>query len=140
MDGKNLLALAKKAKDQAYAPYSGFQVGAALLTTGGKIFLGCNVENASYGLTNCAERTAIFSAVAAGFRDFRMMAIYADTVNYIFPCGACRQVFMEFNPDMEIIMGNINDDYCLKKAKELLPAAFVGESWLKAKEDADDRI
>jgi len=132
MDDKNLLALAQKAKEKAYAPYSGFRVGAALLTKEGEVFTGCNVENISYGLTNCAERTAVFSAVAAGYRDFLALAVIADGETYTYPCGACRQVLVEFNPDMKIIMGNINGEYIIEKAGNLLPYAFCEKTLKKA--------
>ena len=128
MEDKNLLACANKAKEKAYAPYSGFRVGAALLTREGEVFSGCNVENSSYGLTNCAERTAVFSAVAAGYRDFLALAVTSDSVGFTFPCGACRQVLIEFNPDMKIIMGNINDEYIVERAGDLLPHSFDKES------------
>jgi len=128
MEDQSLLALAKKAKEKAYAPYSGFRVGAALLTQEGEIFLGCNVENISFGLTNCAERTAVFSAVAAGYKDFLALAVSSDSEKFTFPCGACRQVLVEFSPDMKIIMGNINDEYIIKSAENLLPNFFSEES------------
>lgn len=128
MDDLKLLSLAAQAKDKAYAPYSGFRVGAALATKEGAIFTGCNVENASYGLTNCAERTAVFSAVAAGYREFVAIAVSSDSETYTFPCGACRQVLVEFNPDMKIIMGNINGEYMMQSAGSLLPFYFNGDS------------
>lgn len=134
MEDQSLLALAKKAKEKAYAPYSGFRVGAALLTEEGEVFLGCNVENVSYGLTNCAERTAVFSAVAAGYRNFFALAVTSDSKTYTFPCGACRQVLVEFNPDMKIIMGNINDEYMIERAGSLLPCSFHEESLGKSED------
>jgi cytidine deaminase len=97
MDWDRLVTVAWQARDAAYAPYSNFAVGAALLATDGRIFLGCNVENISYGLTNCAERVAIGAAVAAGAREFLAVAVVADTRVPISPCGACRQVLAEFN-------------------------------------------
>jgi cytidine deaminase len=99
---EKLLKAARDAAKNAYAPYSGFHVGAALATVGGNIFRGCNVENASYGLTVCAERIAAFNAVAAGEKDFLEMVIYTDTEIPFYPCGACRQVLSEFNPDLKI--------------------------------------
>ncbi|MEL7564942.1 MAG: cytidine deaminase [Dehalobacterium sp.] len=124
MEDLKLLSLAAQAKENAYAPYSGFRVGAALVTKDGAVFTGCNVENASYGLTNCAERTAVFTAVAAGYRDFTALAVSSDAKDYTFPCGACRQVLVEFNPDMKIIMGNINNEYRVLRAGDLLPFSF----------------
>ncbi len=128
VDDKTLLALAKKAKENAYAPYSGFRVGAALLTIDGKIFSGCNVENASYGLAICAERSAVFSAVAAGYRKFSAIAVSSDGETYTFPCGACRQVLIEFNPDMKVIMGNSNGEFIVRNASALLPLYFNGKN------------
>ena len=92
----NLEQLAVKASEYAYTPYSDFPVGAALETQSGEIFLGCNIENASFGLTNCAERTAIFKAISEGYSDFKRIAIYGQTQKPISPCGACRQVMAEF--------------------------------------------
>jgi len=138
MEERELIALAKKAKENAYAPYSGFRVGAALITKEGEIFSGCNVENVSFSLTNCAERTAVFSAVAAGYRDFVALAVTSDSEKFTFPCGACRQVLIEFNPDMKIIMGNINDEYMIEKVSNLLPCFFHEESLGKPKGGKND--
>ncbi|ATW27321.1 cytidine deaminase [Candidatus Formimonas warabiya] len=134
MDDRSLLALAEQAKEKAYAPYSQFRVGAALLTEEGKLFTGCNVENASYSLTNCAERTAVFSAVAAGCRNFSALAVTSDAQTYTYPCGACRQVLIEFNPDMKIIMGNINGEFIVRTAADLLPLYFHGDTFGKPEE------
>ncbi len=101
-----MIAAAKRVKKNAYAGYSNFRVGAALLTDAGEIFEGCNIENASYGLTICAERNAVFQAVAQGHLRFRSIAITSDDANFITPCGACRQVLAEFSPRMEIILTN----------------------------------
>ncbi len=101
-----LTALAKEAKRSAYSVYSKFRVGAALLTQEGDILLGCNVENASYGLTICAERNAVFQAVARGQKKFRSIAIASDEKGFLTPCGACRQVLAEFAPRLEIILTN----------------------------------
>lgn len=101
-----LISAAKHVKKNAYAGYSNFRVGAALLTDAGEIFAGCNVENASYGLTICAERNAAFQAVAQGHLHFRSIAIASDDADFITPCGACRQVLAEFSPRMEIILTN----------------------------------
>ena len=122
-----LLERAKNARDRAYAPYSRFKVGAALLTKDGRVFDGCTVENASYGLCNCAERTAFFSAVAAGYtRDqFTALAVIGDTDGPIAPCGACRQVIIELGgPDLTIRLGNLNGAIRDTTAREQLPDAF----------------
>lgn len=119
-----LIRAARTASRRAYAPYSGFPVGAAVLTGGGRIYTGTNVENASYGLCNCAERTAIFAAVAAGERDLRCVAIFTPTPTPTAPCGACRQVIHEFSPTARII-GACSGSYRLDTTlDELLPAAF----------------
>jgi cytidine deaminase len=123
----DLLALARSAREQAYAPYSNFPVGAALLTRDGRRFSGCNVENASYGLCNCAERTALFSAVAAGCRpgDFAALAVIADTDNPVSPCGACRQVMAELCDDaMPVLLANLHGDTQQTTVAALLPGSF----------------
>jgi len=124
---QDLLLKAEKARENAYAPYSGFRVGAALLTNTGQVFLGCNVENAAYGTTNCAERTAVFSAVANGCREFQAIALSAGTDHYVAPCGVCRQVLVEFSPKMKVIMGNDKGEYLVRTAAELLPFYFNGD-------------
>lgn len=121
---RQLEAAARAAARQAYAPYSKFRVGAAVLTDSGKIFSGCNVENASYGLSNCAERTAIFQAVSNGARRLRAVAIYTPTKGVTAPCGACRQVIFEFSTTAQVIC------FCNGKGRlevpitALLPGAF----------------
>jgi len=123
----DLLALARSTREQAYAPYSNFPVGAALLTRDGRRFSGCNVENASYGLCNCAERTALFSAVAAGCRpgDFAALAVIADTDAPVSPCGACRQVMSELCDDaMPVLLANLNGDTEQTSVAALLPGSF----------------
>lgn len=125
MTYEKLLQEAQKASYHAYAPYSKFKVGAALLTASGQIFTGCNVENASYGLTICAERVAVAKAVSQGYRDFKAIAIYALTEEPVSPCGACRQVISEFGGDIEIVMGSSTGKYQVATAKELLPGAFT---------------
>ena len=123
----DLLALARAAREQAYAPYSNFPVGAALLTRDGRRFSGCNVENASYGLCNCAERTALFNAVAAGCRpgDFAALAVIADTDNPVSPCGACRQVMSELCDDaMPVLLANLHGDTRQTSVAALLPGSF----------------
>ena len=123
MDDKTLIELAKQARAHAYAPYSGFAVGAAALSADGRVFLGCNIENASYGLTNCAERTAIFSAVAAGAKELAALAVVADGEQPCSPCGACRQVIAEFSIK-RIILANLAGKSRIVTAEELLPYAF----------------
>jgi cytidine deaminase len=121
---QQLLDEARRARDRAYAPYSGFPVGAAVLTEAGEIFAGGNIENASLGATICAERVAIFTAVAAGRRRFTVLAVIADTPDPVPPCGLCRQVLAEFSPDCVIIMANLAGRRRLMTLKELLPLAF----------------
>ncbi|ACL70002.1 cytidine deaminase [Halothermothrix orenii] len=121
---KTLIKKAREAREKSYSPYSNFATGAAVLTKEGKIFTGCNIENASYGLTNCAERTAIFKAVSEGYTEFEALAVVADTTRPVPPCGACRQVIREFSPDMKVIMGNLSGNTVETTAKELLPGAF----------------
>ncbi len=101
---RELIDIAKKAMENAYAPYSNFRVGAALLTKSGKVFTGVNVENSSYGLTMCAERVAVFKAVSEGERDFVKIAIVSSGGEKTYPCGACRQVLYEFSDSIEIIL------------------------------------
>jgi cytidine deaminase len=121
---KKLKAAAKTAAGRAYAPYSKFHVGAAVLTSTGKIFAGCNVENASYGLCNCAERTAIFSAVAAKERRLECVVVYTPTQEATAPCGACRQVIYEFGPQARVLSFCASSDRLDTTITALLPAAF----------------
>jgi cytidine deaminase len=121
---RRLERAARRAAQAAYAPYSKFRVGAAVLTDSGAVFAGCNVENASYGLCNCAERTAIFSAVAAGERVIRAVAIFTPTTAPTAPCGACRQVINEFGPDALVISVCNTKQREETPASQLLPAAF----------------
>lgn len=119
---------AMKAREFAYAPYSKFPVGCALLTNDHKIVHGCNIENASYGLSNCAERTAIFKAISEGKRGFQAMAIVADTDRPVAPCGACRQVLVEFcDPKMKVFLCNIKGMIEETTVEKLLPNAFALE-------------
>nr|WP_269139189.1 cytidine deaminase [Burkholderia cepacia] len=127
MERHELIEAAKAARERAYAPYSRFKVGAALLARDGTVFHGCNVENASYGLCNCAERTAMFAAIAAGYRpgDFTRLAVVGDTDDPIAPCGACRQVIIEIGtPDIEVILANLHGAVSVTTADALLPGAF----------------
>jgi cytidine deaminase len=121
---QQLLDAARGAREQAYAPYSGFPVGAAVLTETGEIFSGGNVENASLGATICAERVAICAAVAAGRRRFTALAVVADAPDPVPPCGLCRQVVAEFSPDCVIIMANLAGRRRVLNLRELLPLAF----------------
>lgn len=119
---KNLLLRASEARENAYAPYSGFRVGAALLGRDGRIFTGCNVENVSYGAVSCAERNAVYTAIASGCRDFEAIAVTSggDTT---FPCGICRQVLAEFSPNLLVLCGN-KSGYELYTLPELMPHSF----------------
>ncbi|MET0959274.1 MAG: cytidine deaminase [Psychrobacillus psychrotolerans] len=128
MNKEMLLKASITARETAYVPYSKFQVGAALLTRDGEVFLGCNIENASFGLTNCAERTAIFKAVSEGKKEFSAIAISGDTEGPISPCGACRQVIAEFcDPDMPVYLTNLKGNVSETTVAELLPGAFKTE-------------
>lgn len=125
---EQLVEEAKEARKKAYVPYSHFPVGAALLTKDGQIFHGCNVENAAYSVTNCAERTAIFKAISEGVHEFTALAVVADTKRPVPPCGACRQVLAELCPqNMKIILSNLEDNTLQLTVKELLPFAFSSE-------------
>lgn len=124
IERKKLIECAIRARDFAYAPYSRFKVGAAILTREGKVFSGCNVENSSYGLTICAERVALFKAVSEGYRSFKAIAVVGDVSEFVPPCGACRQVLREFSSDMLVVMGNVSGDFVERKLEELLPLAF----------------
>lgn len=111
--------------DMAYVPYSKFPVGAAILTKSGQVFSGCNIENASFSLTNCAERTAIFKAVSEDEKDFEFLVVTADTEGPISPCGACRQVLAEFcQPDMPVLLTNRDGVQKFTTVEELLPGYF----------------
>ncbi|MED3882728.1 cytidine deaminase [Priestia megaterium] len=132
MEPKQLIDEAIAASKQAHVPYSHFHVGAALLTTGGKIYRGCNIENASYGLTNCAERTAIFKAVSEGDKQFSAIAVVGDTDGPISPCGACRQVLAEFCDDhTQIILANLKGDFVITNINEILPGYFSSKDLQK---------
>ncbi len=128
---KGLIEKALEARRKAYVPYSHFHVGAALETETGEVFLGCNVENASYGAANCAERTAFFKAVSEGHRKFRRIAIvggFLDSIeDYCMPCGICRQVMAEFGDlyEFQVILAKSSEDYQVYRLEELLPHAFL---------------
>ena len=120
---QKLMDCAIKARENAYSPYSHFAVGAALLCEDGTLYEGCNIENVSYGLTNCAERTAIFKAVSEGHIKFKALAVVADTEGPCAPCGACRQVMAEFKIPL-IILGNLMGNIKIVTIEELLPFSF----------------
>ena len=125
MDGSEaLVAGAREARDRAIAPYSGFRVGAALRTASGEVILGCNIENASYGLTTCAERVALLKALSDGYRDFLMIAVVADTVAPTPPCGPCRQLLWEYCGDIPVVMANLTGVTATFQLAELLPLPF----------------
>ncbi|HOV79715.1 MAG TPA: cytidine deaminase [Bacillota bacterium] len=121
---EKLINAAAAARERAYAPYSGFKVGAAVLTREGRYYTGCNIENASYGLTCCAERVALYKAVSNGERNFEAVAVTAGTDDYCTPCGACRQALAEFGAEIKVYMANRRGEYLLKTVAELLPEAF----------------
>ena len=122
--GTALVEAARAARLHAHAPFSHFQVGAALLSADGHIFTGCNVENATYGLTVCAERVAVFKAVSEGYRSFTRIAVVADTAEPTPPCGACRQVLWELGGDLEVILANLEAPKALYRMRDLLPHPF----------------
>ena len=128
MDSRELLKLAEEARLNAYVPYSKFRVGAALLTSDGKVYTGCNIESASFGATNCAERTAIFKAISEGESKFVKIAIASDNSDKnqpTWPCGICRQVIVEFADDIQIITGSSKGDIIEINIKDLLPHYFA---------------
>lgn len=128
MEKQQLMEQAVSARSNAYVPYSNFPVGAALLTTDGKVYKGVNIENAGYSMTNCAERTAMFKAVSEGDLKFAAIAVAADTEGPVSPCGACRQVMAEFcPPEMPVYLTNLKGDVQETTVKDLLPGAFSTE-------------
>lgn len=123
-DLEELVKAAIMARDRAYAPYSNYQVGAALRTESGEIYLGCNVENASFGATMCAERVAIYSAIAKAERSFRYLALVSEQSDPLSPCGICRQVIAEIAPNITLLMANLLGDTRVATIQELLPLTF----------------
>ena len=136
MNPVELIHLAKQAMQRAYTPYSGYKVGAALVTKQGDVYLGCNIENAAFGPSNCAERTAFFTAICAGEREFEAIAVVGGkdgVVTDIFPpCGVCRQVMQEFcGPDFMIYMGRSDDSYVAVRLEDFLPYGFSAGKYMK---------
>ena len=127
MDYRKLMAQAEEAKRNSYSPYSGFRVGAALVTSEGKVFTGTNVESASYGATICAERTAVVKAVSEGYREFEAIAVSSDAEEGSFPCGICRQFLAEFGLGIKIVTGKKTGEIRVHTVAELLPFAFTEE-------------
>ncbi|MDT8861781.1 cytidine deaminase [Alkalihalobacillus sp. MEB130] len=128
MNKEELIVEAKRAREKAYVPYSHFPVGAALLMGNGEVYRGANIENASFGLTNCAERTALFKAYSDGNCDVKMIAVVAGTDRPVSPCGACRQVMAELcSKDTPVILTNLKGDITEMTVEELLPGAFTAE-------------
>ena len=134
-DWSQLIEAAWQAREHAHAPYSGFQVGAAVETADGRIYGGCNIENVSYGLTNCAERTAMFQAIANGAKKLVRMAVCADTPEPVAPCGACRQVMVELGPQMELLLINKSGKQLYTTVEELMPYCFDDFPQLRENDD-----
>ncbi len=128
MDHENLLKLALEATAKSISPYSNFKVGAALETKDGKIYKGANIESSSYSLTICAERTALFTALLEGEKEFKSIAVVSSSSDYCPPCGACRQVLLDFcGPDLEVVLNNSNNERKVLKLSELIPFSFNGD-------------
>jgi len=127
MTFEELLKKADEAKKSAYAPYSGFRVGAALLSKSGRVYVGANVENAALSVCCCAERVALYGAVLCGEKDFEAIAITSDSDKAAYPCGVCRQALYEFSPRMNIVASNNALEYSIKRLDKLLPDAFSGK-------------
>ncbi len=130
MTDDQLIASAVAARERAYAPYSNFKVGAALRGKSGRVYSGCTVENAAYGLSMCAERTAIFKAISEGEREFTAIAVATDESKFISPCGACRQVIMDLAGDIDCVLTDKNGAIKVLKMNELLPHPFTAEDLL----------
>jgi cytidine deaminase len=124
LSDSSLIAAARRARRHARADFSGFKVGAALETSAGVVIAGCNIENATYGLTICAERVAMFKALSEGHRRFRRIVVVADTVTPTPPCGACRQILWEFGGDLEIVLANLRRETGRYRLRDLLPVPF----------------
>ena len=131
MNDSDLIAAARAARAFAHAGYSGFKVGAALETATGAVVTGCNIENATYGLTICAERVAMFKGLSEGHRAFRRIAIVADTEAPTPPCGACRQILWEFGGDLEVILANLAHETARHRLRDLLPQPFDNRLFAK---------
>jgi len=133
MDYTSLIKEAIAAKEMSYSPYSHFRVGAALLTKSGKIYRGCNIENVAFSPTNCAERTAFFKAISEGEREFAAIVVNGDADDYLFPCGVCRQVMVEFcdRDNFKVIVARNEEDYKEFTLGELVPGAFDAEELAK---------
>ena len=128
MTDRNLIDMAAEVMANSYSPYSNFKVGASVECTDGTVFTGCNVENAAYRPSVCAEAAAIASAVSAGHRSFKRIAVISEGTSYCFPCGVCRQMLMEFSPEMEVLCARGDGRYVSYPLTTLLPMAFVKES------------
>jgi len=124
---RELVKTAQQAQCNAYAPFSKFKVGAALLSKDGKIFTGCNIENSSYGLTICAERVAVFKAISLGVSEFKAIAIVSDCLGFTYPCGACRQVLSDLTENIDFILMNKKKQVKILKLNSLLPFAFTAK-------------
>ena len=125
---QELIRMALAARERAYTPYSDFMVGAALRAEDGRIFTGCNVENAAYGSTLCAERTALVKAVSEGCRSFTRLAVVGNSADYCWPCGACRQMLYEFAPDLEVLVARQDHTFVKYTLRQLLPQGFGPDS------------
>jgi cytidine deaminase len=131
MDYKELIKIAMEYRERAYCSYSNFKVGAAVLFKSGKVYGGCNIENASFGASNCAERTAIFKGISEGEKIIEAIVVIGDINDYTYPCGICRQVMAEFGAkDMKIIIAKNEEEYIVKNLEEILPGAFTKKNLL----------
>jgi cytidine deaminase len=138
IDVEQLIAAAQRARERAYAPHSKYRVGAAIATRDGQVFAGCNIENASFGLTVCAERVAIFNAVSSGFRHFAAIAVVTE--DGAAPCGACRQVLYEFAADLPVYLADASGKYSSERLGALLPRGFASRSLPAAASRASPRL